>query len=176
MKPSLIHHILRHLYYEDAINQQQIDITDFLKKIRDEDDDRGNNFNRIVMALNRINETHMASYNCSPNYSRLNEVAGGRLCTLENTQVNMSFTLEGWQFIKEFISQNEQNASTLATNKSILAANESLLTTNQSILSTNASVAKLNEMLPDFYKRQLRLTRITMVMAAISLLAVAVSA
>src|SRR5882724_3922984 len=50
----------------------------FFEKIRDEDDDRDNNFNRIVMALNRINETHMASYNCSPNYSRLNEVAGGR--------------------------------------------------------------------------------------------------
>jgi hypothetical protein len=161
-KPSLIHKILIYLFRNDAINQRQVIVTAFLKTIRDEDDDRDNNFNRIAMALDRINETGYASYNCSPGNHQLNQHVGGILCTLDNTDVNMTIHLKGWDYIKNFIRENEQH--------------KSILDTNSSILATNKSVKELNDLLPKFNKNQLRLTRIAVAVAAISLIAVGVSA
>jgi hypothetical protein len=151
MRRSLIHQILIYIYRNDAINQKQINVTAFLKVLRDENADRANNFNRITMALQRIEKTGYASYSCSPENHQLNQTVGNVICTLDNTEVYMSINLEGWTFTKNFISQNEQNASTLATNE---------------------SVKNLNKLLPEYYQRQLRLTRVTIWVAAVSLMAV----
>jgi len=155
MRRSLMHQILIYLYRYDAINQKQIDFTAFLKEIRDENDDRANNFNRITVALQRIEKTGYASYICSPENHQLNQTGGNIFCTLDNTEVYMSINLEGWAFTKNFISQNEQNASTLATNE---------------------SVKNLSKLLPEYYQRQIRLTRVTIWVTAVSLMAVLFSA
>jgi hypothetical protein len=155
MKRSLIHRILIYLYEEDVINQNQINVTAFLLKIQNEDNDRENNFNRIVMALGRIKVAGYAEFNCSPETHTLNQVVNGITYNLENTQVNMSFNINGYDYIRNFLRENEQQ---------------------KSILETNTSVKTLNEQVPKFNTIQIRLTIITSIIAVLSLVAIGVSA
>jgi len=155
MQPSLIHEILLHLYHEDIINQKQINITAFLKGIQNENDDRTNNFNRIVMALERIKETGYASFNCSPENHVLNQPVNGQLCTLDNTDVNMEYNIKGWDYIRNFLRENEQQAS---------------------ILGTNNSIKALNDQLPKIYQTQTNLTYFAVFLTLLSLVAIGFSA
>lgn len=78
---------------------------------------------------------------------------------------------------KHFIQKDEEIILAKKQAKSIIETNESVKNTNESIVAVNESIERLNEIIiPNFNKSQRRLSISTIIVAAVSFVAIAISA
>lgn len=118
-QPSIIFKILNHLYERKALDDDFIDITDFLKTIWNENDkiEEFNNLNRINKAISRIQEQQMAYFRTNPGHHILNEnkihpaTQQSYRVDLHNTDVHGQFTLKGHDYIKEELRKIKEEES-----------------------------------------------------------------
>ena len=162
MKESIFHKILIYLYRNDAINENQIDITEFLKTIWDKGNtgEQWNNLNRIKYAIDRIQSDGYGHFENSPGYLSLNEekfredmstkytVVLGYDLNKGEVAIKARITTKGYDYIRLYIRDNEQHASVLKTNDSVLRLN--------------------NDVLPKTFRSQDRIGAISLVIAGIT--------
>lgn len=151
MKGSLANEILMYLYYEDVINEDVILISNYLTEKQNTDTYNNdtlvwNNFNRIKNAIDKIEKNNYATFSYIP-HGPLGTLKLGRTCRLENTEVRVKFHPAGFEYIRNFIRENEQHNSILETNKSVIESNR---------LSgiVNASIVDLNRETKKYYSQQ----------------------
>ncbi len=134
--------ILKHLLEVDAINDTQIDITDFLKTLwrKDIPAENINDLNRIKTALDRLQKYDLIFYSYSPKDLNINEYKNrpgtneqyktslGSDPSKDEVSVKANITWKGYEYIVQEIrnrQQDELNKNTIATNTSLQAANTS---------------------------------------------------
>jgi len=132
MDQSIYFKILRHLYERQAINDDFIDITQFLKSIWNEDDksEESNNLNRINGAMGRIESAGLAHFRTNPGHHRLNEIKThpssgvNYRVDLHNTDVHAQFTLPGHEFVKEELRKAKQSEALILSKMTTEEENE----------------------------------------------------
>lgn len=144
MKDSTFHVILIRLYNEDVYSQKQVDITDFLKSVRDIDDDKPSNFNRISYAIDKIQALQYANFNYIPSDYHLTKLKNGIISTLENTTVNAVLETKGFEYIRNYIMEKEQHESVLFLNKETKIYYEKQEDINKSIVDFNETLKITN--------------------------------
>lgn len=132
MRDSIIHKILIHLYREDAINRDKVDITEFLRKVENENNEDGENLHRIKVALARIYKAEYALIFYDPG-GTLGDPRNGVVATLENTIIKASFYVKGFDYTRQFIRDNEQHGSIIDTNNSFKKLNEEIIPHNNTL-------------------------------------------
>ena len=147
MKEPIIYKILLHLYEREAINEDAIDITDFLKTIWDENNsaEEFNNLNRINYAMNRILENGYGQFFFSPQYCTLNQaktMPNGKTerCTPKNIAISARISTKGHDYIVDEMRKRQQD---------LLIANS--IATNKSLQDVNASNSALNRQTQKYY-------------------------
>jgi hypothetical protein len=157
MAEILMHRILIYLYEEDAINQDRINIIQFITSIYDEgpesERENSNNRHRIVSALQRLQADKFINISLNPTTDPPTPI----IMKTENKTLGINVRLEwaGYKYILEYLRQKQQH---------------------ESIIETNASIKLLNDKIPDINRKQRNLTIITLVVAGLSFFAIAFSA
>lgn len=139
MKGSIAHQIVIYLYRNDVINETQINITDYLKELRDINNDTDNNFNRIVSALEKLRNEGYIKFSCPYEYepNRFRTVVLGEFYNLDNTTVNISFSMSGYEFVRNLIREDEHHKSVVSLNNDTKKYYENQDEVNDSIKSLN---------------------------------------
>lgn len=163
---------MKHLYDEDAINNDQIDITGFLKGLWQENSAEAfNNLNRIRTALWRMDLEGFATYVYFPNFHTLNsehDLANGKgkyRADLNNTEVKIKITVKGYDYIVEELRKRQQDD----LNSNIIATNISLQDANNSTQDLNAETKK-------YFKKANNSTRAIVALTSIGALIALISA
>lgn len=171
--------ILKHLYEIGAMDNDQIDITDFLITLwrKEDPSESRNDLSRIKTALHRLQKIELIFYSYSPDGSDISQektrpgtgeaykTTLGHDRDIDEVSVKANITWKGYEYIAQEVRNRQQDK-----------LNDNTITTNTSLQQANKSTLLLNAETKKYYGRASLSTWIIAILTFLSLCTASISA